>query len=141
MAYAARVAWSTGGDAKVDMQSGPNLPIGLGARFLRQVLNRSGLDSERNLIKMVNKTRNLAAGGSEKRPVSTWTVQRSIKAMRLARRVPATATYLLDWKKAKRLVWWCEQQGWSVEWASVNFSDESLFTVRDGVLGVGWPPP
>ena len=141
VAYAAEVARATDNGAKVDKRGRPKSLTERELRSLRRAVDENGFSTIRALTEKVNQTRTQAAGGSQKGPVSTWTVRRAVKAMGFESRVASKKPYLSDRNKAKRLVWCSERKDWTMEWASVFFSDESSYVVRDASVHRVWRRP
>ncbi|KAK1867447.1 hypothetical protein I4F81_009954 [Pyropia yezoensis] len=138
IAYAAAVERASENASRVDKQVRSKALTGRELRSLCCELDDNGFNSFRSLTKKVNQTRTQGGGSSEKGSVSTYTVRRAVKAMGFESRVAAKKPCLSDRNKAKRLVWCCERRGWTVEWATVFFSDENSFAARDGSMHRVW---
>lgn len=131
IAYAAQAARTAATRARPDKRGRPKALSDRELRTLRRAVDTDGFSCLASLTEKVNNTRTRAAGGPNKGPVSIWTVRRAVKAMGFNSRVAAKKPFLSNANKAKRLVWATERKGWTVEWASVLFTDESSFVVRD----------
>lgn len=141
IAYAAKAMRSAAAGPRVDKRGRPKALTDREQRTLKRTMDISGFRSVASLTEMVNTTRSQATGGAKKSPVSPSTVRRAVRAMGFASRVAAKKPYLSAKNMAKRLVWSTERRGWSAEWASVLYTDESSFVVRDGSASRVWRRP
>eukprot|EP00170_Pyropia_yezoensis_P003365 contig_14034_g3372 len=138
IAYAAMAMRVAAARAKVDKRGRPKKLTDRELRSLKRAMDDNGFSSVAALTEMVNTTRSHASGGPSKGSVSASTVRRAVRAMGFLSRVAAKKPFLSAKNVAKRLLWAKERWGWTAEWASVLFTEESSFVVRDASFSRVW---
>ena len=125
VAYAATAVRAAAARARVENRGRPKTLTDRELRTLKRAIYNNGFSSMASVTELANTTRSQAAGGTKKVTVSVSTVRGTVRAMGFQSRVAAKETFLSAKNVAKRLVWATERRGWTAEWASVLFMDES----------------
>lgn len=138
VAYAAMAMRAAAARAVVDKRGRPKVLSDRELRGIKRSMDESGFTSVAALTEMVNTTRSQASGGPRKGAVSASTVRRAVRALGFHSRTAAKKPFLSEKNVSKRLVWATARRGWTAEWASVLFTDESSFVVRDASSSRVW---
>eukprot|EP00170_Pyropia_yezoensis_P002931 contig_12286_g2938 len=131
IAYAAMAMCAAAARDRVDKRGRSKKLTDRELRSLKRAMVDNGYSSVAALTEMVNTTPSQASGGPSKGSVSASTVRRAIHAMGFLSRVAEKKPFLSAKNVAKRLVWAAARRCWKAEWASVLFTDESSFVLRN----------
>jgi len=141
VAYVAANARRADGGARKDNRGRPKVLSPRELRGLRRLVEENPFASLAEIAEKLNAGRTNPPAGQSLRPVSPSTVRRAVKGMGMRSCAPAMKPFVSAVNKKKRLQWAKDHLPWSIQWASVLYSDESSFLVRQPQSRRVWRQP
>jgi len=130
VAYVAANARRVDGGGRTDNRGRPKLLRPRELRGLRRLVEENSFASLAENAEKLNVGRTNPPAVPALCAVSLSTVRRAIKGLGMRSCTPAKKPFVSAVNQQKRLQWAKSHLGWSIQWASVLYSDESSFLVR-----------